>query len=315
MTQTPTVRGIGLGLAALGRPGYLTVGHGTDFATGAGVDDLRARTHDLLDIAWAAGIRYLDAARSYGLAERFLGEWLAASPGRRAELTIGSKWGYTYTADWRIDADVHEVKDHSVATFERQWKETLDALGGPPDIYLIHSLTSDSPALDDRDLLGRLAALAADGVTVGFSTSGPDQAAVIDRAFALADDVPFRAVQATWNVLEPSAGHALARVHRAEWFVVAKEAVGNGRLTARGDVPRFQAAARAAEVSTDALALATALRQPFVDVALSGAVTIDQLRSNLEARDVDREFVYGLPVGIAEDPAAYWSARSDLAWT
>lgn len=315
MTDSSAVRAIGLGLAALGRPGYLTVGHGRDFASGATVDDLRTRTHELLDFAWDAGVRYIDAARSYGLAERFLGEWLAARPGRRDALIIGSKWGYTYTGDWQIDADVHEVKDHSAATFERQWTQTQDALGGPPDIYLVHSLTSDSPVLDDSGLIGYLTGLAEEGVIVGFSTSGPDQSDVIDRALAMADDVPFRAVQTTWNVLEPSAGPALARAHHAGWFVVAKEAVANGRLTDRGDVPRFQAAAQSAGLSPDVLAIATAVHQPFVDITLSGAATIDQLRSNLDAATVGSDIVHDLPAGLAENPDDYWSTRSDLPWT
>lgn len=307
------VRGIGLGLAALGRPGYLTLGHGRDFTASASIDELRRRTHAVLDAAWAGGVRYVDAARSYGLAERFLGEWLAAHPGRRAELTVGSKWGYTYTARWRVDADVHEVKNHSVATFERQWEETLDALGGPPDVYLVHSLTSDSPALGDRRLLDRLSDLAADGVRVGFSSSGPDQAAVIDRALALTAGAaaPFGAVQATWNLLEPSAGPALARAHDAGWFVVVKEAVANGRLTDRGDVEPLRAAAHAAGVTPDALALGAVLRQPFVDVALSGATTVDQLLSNLTASQSDGA---ELPA-LAEDPLVYWKNRSVLAWT
>ncbi len=307
------MRGIGLGLAALGRPGYITLGHGGDFGDGATVDDLRERAHAVLDAAWAAGVRYVDAARSYGLAERFLGEWLAAHPGRRDELTVGSKWGYTYTADWRIDADVHEVKDHSVATFERQWQETLDALGGPPDVYVVHSLTSDSPALDDAGLLAALTALADDGVAVGFSASGPNQGAVIDRALAMttAGLAPFRAVQATWNVLEPSAGPALARVHDAGWFVVVKEAVANGRLTGRGDVTGFRAAAGAAGVAPDVLALAAVLDQPFTDVALSGATTVDQLRSNLRATATAP---VALP-DLAEDPKAYWATRSGLGWS
>src|SRR5689334_6359534 len=145
---------IGLGLAALGRPGYINLGHDEDLAPGRAVEDLRVRTHELLEQAWQAGVRYFDAARSYGLAEKFLGEWL--TPGRRTHLTIGSKWGYTYVGDWRPDADTHEVKSHDLATFERQWPETLQALGGPPDIYLVHSLTTDSPALDDKRLLDRL---------------------------------------------------------------------------------------------------------------------------------------------------------------
>src|SRR6266498_5451994 len=130
---------IGLGLAALGRPGYINLGHDEDLPPARAIEDLRQRTHELLEQAWKAGVRYFDAARSYGLAEVFLGEWL--TPERRDQLTIGSKWGYTYVADWRHDAETHEVKDHLLKTFERQWPETLQALGGPPDFYLVHSLT------------------------------------------------------------------------------------------------------------------------------------------------------------------------------
>ena len=50
----------------------------------------------MLDAAYAAGVRYVDAARSYGLAEAFLGTWLRARTLSPDALTIGSKWGYTY---------------------------------------------------------------------------------------------------------------------------------------------------------------------------------------------------------------------------
>lgn len=304
---------MGLGLAALGRPGYLTLGHGRDLSSTT-VDDLRDQTHDVLDAAWAAGIRYVDVARSYGLAERFLGEWMAAHPGRREKLTIGSKWGYTYTADWRRDAPVPEVKDHSLAAFERQWPETLDALGGPPDIYLIHSLTCDSGALDDPALLTRLAGLCADGVTIGLSSSGPDQARVIGRALALSDagTVPFRVVQATWNLLEPSVGRVLDIAHRAGWFVVVKEALANGRLTDRGGIEALGSAAQHAGTTPDALALSAVAQQPFTDVVLSGATSVTQLRSNLGALDIERP----IPAAdLAEQSEHYWQTRARLPWT
>ena len=67
---------IGLGLAALGRPAYINLGHASDFGADRSPDALRAQTHAVLDHAYARGVRYLDAARSYGLAEDFLGSWL-----------------------------------------------------------------------------------------------------------------------------------------------------------------------------------------------------------------------------------------------
>jgi aryl-alcohol dehydrogenase-like predicted oxidoreductase len=54
---------IGLGLAALGRPAYLTSGRDRDVGAHRSVGDLRARTADMLDAAHACGIRYVDAAR------------------------------------------------------------------------------------------------------------------------------------------------------------------------------------------------------------------------------------------------------------
>ena len=45
---------------------------------------------EVLDAAYAAGIRYIDAARSYGRAEEFLAAWLAARPDV-TDVTIASK--------------------------------------------------------------------------------------------------------------------------------------------------------------------------------------------------------------------------------
>ena len=106
---------IGIGLAAVARPAYITAGRDRDLGGQRGVDDLRARTWAVLDAAVDAGVRYVDVARSYGRAEEFLAGWLAARPG--ATVSVGSKWGYRYVGGWRTDAEVHEVKDHSLEAF------------------------------------------------------------------------------------------------------------------------------------------------------------------------------------------------------
>jgi aryl-alcohol dehydrogenase-like predicted oxidoreductase len=72
------VRQLGLGLAALGRPAYINLGRQQDFGFDRSVAELERRCHEMLDAAYAAGIRYFDAARSYGMAENFLGTWLNA---------------------------------------------------------------------------------------------------------------------------------------------------------------------------------------------------------------------------------------------
>lgn len=44
---------------------------------------------------------WFDAARSYGEAESFLSGWLQAR-GLHGKVTVSSKWGYTYTADFQV---------------------------------------------------------------------------------------------------------------------------------------------------------------------------------------------------------------------
>jgi len=310
---------MGVGLAALGRPGYLNLGHGVDLSEDRSVAGLNRRTAEILDRAYARGVRYLDAARSYGYGEAFLADWLAADTERAHTVTVGSKWGYTYVAGWRVDADPHEVKDHGLATFERQRQETLEVLGDHLALYQVHSASLASGVLEDGAVLEALTRLSEAGVVIGLTLSGPEQADTLRRALELAEAgrAPFASVQATWNLLEPSVGPALAEAAAAGWGVTIKEAVANGRLTVRGDVPpSVAAAATELRVSVDTLAGAVALAQPFSHVVLSGAATVAQLDSNLDAVDLD------LPAGLteelrgaAEDPAAYWRGRSEMPWT
>lgn len=304
---------IGLGLAAIGRPAYITAGRNGDLGdqTQRTRAYLQDRAHRLLDAAWDAGVRYFDAARSYGHAEQYLGSWLASHPGRRRDLIIGSKWGYEYVGNWKMDAEVHERKEHSPAMFERQWPQTVRALGSTPDFYLVHSITPESPALSDIHVLSRLRQLAGTGVRVGLSTSGPAQGDVIDYAAAVPDS-PFTVVQATWNVLEQSAAPALERAHATGWLVVVKEALANGRLTDGGPIQPMNDLASADGQTADAYALGAALAQPWADVVLSGAVTPGQLKANLAARTPTE--IRNL-TDLAMDPGGYWFARAALAWT
>ncbi|MER7845756.1 aldo/keto reductase [Kitasatospora sp. NPDC096077] len=313
---------MGLGTAAVGRPGYINLGRAGDLPAERTVEALRERTHTLLDAAFAAGVRYFDTARSYGRAEEFLAQWLAEHPEAAAEVTVGSKWGYTYTADWRTSGvPAHEVKEHSTAVYDRQIRETRALLGPRLDVYLVHSVTPDSAALTDPALHRRLAALAAEGVRVGLSTSGPAQGDTIRRALAVTvDGRPlFTAVQATWNLLETSAAPALAEAHRAGWLVVVKEGMANGRLAGRNatgpDTTALRTLATRTATAPDTLALAAAAAQPWADIVLSGAATLDQLTSNLAAEHIPLtpdDLATLAP--MAEPAEAYWKTRTALPW-
>jgi aryl-alcohol dehydrogenase-like predicted oxidoreductase len=124
-------------------------------------------------------------------------------------------------------------------------------------------------------------------------------------------------VQSTWNVLERSVEPALAEAHDAGWGVLVKEALANGRL-ARGEVVEagpLRDVSDAHGASPDEVALALVLRRPWCDVALSGAVTVEQIGSNVAALDVEltEEDVWALDA-LIEPPERYWAERSALPW-
>ncbi len=303
---------IGLGLAALGRPGYLNLGHGADLGADRSVDALRRNAHAVLDAAYEGGVRAFDAARSYGRAEEFLGQWLRSR--RPDDVTVSSKWGYVYTADWRVAADPPEVKRHDVDTLRRQIAETREHLGEWLALYQIHSATPDSGVLEDDEVLAELRALRDGGLAVGVTVSGTSQPETLERALEL--DL-FDAVQATWNLRERAAEPALARAHAAGVRVYVKEALANGRLAGREPVPELEAAAAEVGATVDALALAAVLARPWADVVLSGAASVETLRSNLRATEVAAAWSDDLERRLAplrEDTAAYWARRGELAW-
>jgi len=306
---------LGVGLAAIGRPAYINIGRIEALPVERTVDELRAASWAVLDAAYAAGVRCVDVARSYGRAEEFLAGWLTDRA--YTDVAVSSKWGYTYVGGWRLDADVHEVKEHSAAKFTSQLAETRALLGRRLGLYQVHSLTMDSPLFDDTELQDSLVRLAGSGVRVGFSTSGPAQADTVRRALELTrhGQPVFTTVQATWNLLETSVGPALAQAHEGGALVLVKEAMANGRLAVRPpDV--VTTLARRYDVGPDAIALAAALAQPWADIVLLGAAGVEQLRSNLAAVDVrltseDHDEL----AAIASPPTDYWATRAALRWS
>jgi aryl-alcohol dehydrogenase-like predicted oxidoreductase len=304
---------IGLGLAALGRPAYITTDREAELGRDRDVESMRIRTETVLDAAHAAGVRYVDAARSYGLAEQFLAGWLRRRALGPDDIVVGSKWGYTYVGDWRLDVERHEVQDLSAAALERQLAESRALLGANLSLYQVHSATRQNAVLSSPEVLDALRRLRDDGLAIGVTVTGADQAGTIDAAIAL--DM-FDTVQATWNLLEPSSAPALARAHAAGLTVIVKEVLANGRLTNQGDQPALVAAAAERGVTADVLAISAALAQPWAAIVLSGAVTVDTLRSNLAATPERWDADLGELGGRLAQPAqAYWTERSQRSWT
>ncbi|HEY2562125.1 MAG TPA: aldo/keto reductase [Acidimicrobiales bacterium] len=299
---------LGLGLAALGRPGYLTIDHGAAIGPDRSIEALQRRCQEVCDAAWQGGIRWFDAARSYGRAEQFLSAWLTRRGIQPDQVTVSSKWGYTYTADWKVNAEVPEVKDHSAAALARQWPETEALLGPWLRLYQVHSAARESGILDDTETHEALARL---GLPLGLSLSGPNQSDTLRRALSIeiGGASLFSAVQATWNLLETSAAPALAEAKAAGWTVIVKEALANGRLAVAGPATAHLGP------RPDVTALTVALAQPWADVVLLGAATVPQLHSNLAALDTALPPHTDPFSTLALDPQAYWSERAVMEWT
>ena len=306
---------LSLGLAALGRPAYLTLGHGDD-VTDSSVDGMRCLTFEVLDLAYDSGLRHLDTAHSYGLAEVFLSEWLRTR--HLSDLSVTSKWGYTYVGGWRTGDHPQEIKELSWDTYRRQMPRSLDLLGGNLVGYQIHSATVESGVLDNTEILDAMAALADRGLLIGISTSGPSQGDAVRQAVRLAEngDVPFSFVQSTWNLFEPSVEDALLDAAAEGFGIIIKEALANGRLV-RGPFPEeVSRVAGKLGVGPDAVCIAAAASLPFRPVVLSGAVSTTQLRSNLRAAEVTLgPGDWAALRSLAQAPSRYWKDRAALPWT
>jgi aryl-alcohol dehydrogenase-like predicted oxidoreductase len=315
---------LGIGLAALGRPGYINLDHAQDLSEDYEVEAMQQHAFTVLDEAWRQGVRYFDAARSYGRAEQFLGNWLRSREIKPDAVAVGSKWGYTYTAGWHVEAEKHEVKEHSLAVLRRQWQETQLELGQYLGLYQIHSATLESGVLENQQVLEELARLKRKGVVIGLTLSGANQAEVMYKALEIECDgsLLFGSVQATWNLMERSVEPALQTAHSAGMGVIVKEALANGRLTARNQEPNFAPKRKILEqeaqrlgTTIDAIALAVAVQPVWSDIVLSGAATADQMRSNAGALNVQLdELADRRLLALVEPAEQYWGERSELAW-
>jgi len=328
---------LGLGLAALGRPGYVTLNHANDLGGRYDPSVMELRAHDVLNAAFEAGIRYVDAARSYGRAEDFLASWLRKRAIEPSEITVASKWGYTYTAGWSTSATQHEVKDHSLAAFERQLAESVERLGRYLSLYQIHSLTAEGKTLEDDALIDAIARLRTRGIRAGLSVSGAGQDIAIRRSLEVRRDGVrvFDSVQATWNLLERGAESALEDAHGAGMKVVVKESLANGRLTGEAgsgkseegkanrngvdffspSVAQIRELAESRGTTIEMVALGAALARPWADVVLTGAATVGQIQSNVAALELafDPELEEKLR-SVSVDSSEYWRARSSFRW-
>ena len=124
---------------------------------------------------------------------------------------------------------------------KKQWSESVSLLNGYIDLYQIHSATKESGILENNDVLEELARLRRQGIRIGLSLTGPGQGEVLRKAMEIVFDGSrlFECVQATWNLLEQSAGPALAEAHAAGIGIIVKEVLANGRFKDEADSLRL----------------------------------------------------------------------------
>ncbi|AIM61925.1 oxidoreductase [Cellulophaga lytica] len=311
---------LGLGLAALGRPDYINI---RTTNVNKSVAAFKENTFTMLDHAYELGIRYFDTAPSYGKGEQFLLDW--KNQREHKDLVLGTKWGYTYVANWEIGFNgEHEIKEHSIAKLKEQWqtsKNLLPELG----IYQVHSATLESGILDNTNVLEELYTIKKEtGLTIGISTSGTQQSNVIEKALGIkvnGEDL-FTSFQVTYNVLEQSTYPILKQLLKENKTVIVKESLANGRVFKSDAFKNYQknyktleALANNHNVSVDAIALRFIIDALEPTYLLSGASNTVQLDSNYKALDIvlsksDLEKLKQLKT----NPNNYWEERSSLEW-
>lgn len=311
---------IGLGTAAIGRPVYINIRQKA-FAFES-KEILEANGKQVLDKAYDLGIRYFDTAPGYGMAEKLLIDWLKGKPD--SNISIATKWGYTYVADFKADAKKHEVKEHSLDKLNEQWEDS-QLLLPKLNVYQIHSATLETGVLKNNAILRRLASLKSEyGLEIGLSTTGANQLEVLKMALDVEIDGEqlFDLFQVTYNIFDQSLAALSKQMLKQKKKLVIKEALANGRIFQNESYANYSAAykllsqlAEEYRVGTDAIALRFCLDSIPVFKVLSGASTEAQLIDNLKANNftLKSEEVESLK-DLAIAPDQYWQERKELLW-
>tara|TARA_B100000965_G_scaffold39273_2_gene28912 strand:+ start:18752 stop:19705 length:954 start_codon:yes stop_codon:yes gene_type:complete len=309
---------IGLGLASLGRPGYINIGHGNDLGDDKSRPQIKKNCHEVLDYAYDSGIRYFDVARVYGDAEEFLASWIRKKS--NFDGFVGSKWGYEYLANWEINAEKHERKDHSALFLKHQWVETRLNLGKNIDLYHIHSVTPESNVLEDSEVIKELEAIKKGGVDIGISTTGPEQKKTIENLIRVNEKLKlFSFLQSTINIFDQSCIPVLKEASNQKINIIAKEVFSNGRLTNANqnlhlkEIESLKMISKELDLSLEELSFLWVYQQPYIKIVLTGASTITQLQENLKILDKTNTPIPNLE-NFAMSVNDYWTVRKSLNW-
>jgi 1-deoxyxylulose-5-phosphate synthase len=259
---------------------------------------------DVLDEYVGLGGNAIDTARVYGDgdAERALGAWLSSRPGVREQLVIVSKGAHP-------SGDMRRV---TPAEIERDLRVSVDLLGGPIDVYLLHR---DDPSVPVGTIIECLTALREAGLLRAYGTSNWTTARIDEaNAWAAAAGLEGFCVSSqhlslaaqneeqwadTRSAGDPEihAWHVRTQTPLLAWSPLARgyffgrsgpevmrvyDNASNRERRRRAGVVGERLGRTGAQV-----ALAWVLCQPFPVYAAFGANTVDQVRSAFGALEVD----------------------------
>jgi aryl-alcohol dehydrogenase-like predicted oxidoreductase len=263
---------------------------------------------DLLDEWLRVGGNVLDTGREYGAAESVIGRWLA-SHGRRGDVVLMTKGGHHVTEEGRLRRRV-TPEDVTADLYE-----SLEALGTDAiDLYMLHRDDPSRPlepivdVLNEHKRAGRILAFGASNWSVerleeanryaerhglaGFSCSS------VNLSLATQSEPPWA------EALSAHDGASIAWFCRTHLPLFSWSAQASGFFTGRyspdADVARvyespenFERLRRARELAdrngttANDVALAWVLHQPFPTYAIIGPLTVEELRTSVEALDVE----------------------------
>jgi len=311
---------IGLGTAALGRPQYINVRQ--ENMRHFDLEAFKLKGIAVLEKAYQLGVRYFDTAPGYGLAEDLVLEWLQTKNDNT--IKIGTKWGYTYVADFDKNAKIHEVKEHSLAKLNEQWnvsKAFLPYLS----TYQIHSATLETGVLENEVILNQLAFLKEEyNMKIGITTTGVNQVEVIKKTLdvSVQEKPLFDAFQVTYNILDQSLKNISNRLNNEGKSIIIKEALANGRLFRNKNYSHYnelynfmETLAKKYNVGVDAVALNFCSVTMSKGIILSGASNELHLEDNIKTNlfklteeEINKLYAFNI------DEAIYWNERKALAW-
>lgn len=311
---------LGLGTAALGRPQYINIRQKD--STIDNLDLFRKHSFYVLEKAYKLGVRYFDTAPGYGLAEKLLIDWLHAKDDN--SIQIATKWGYTYVANFNANAEIHELKEHSLKKLMEQW-QVSKAFLPHLKVYQIHSATLETGVLENESVLNKLAFLKNEyKFEIGITTTGVNQIDVIKKALnvSVEGNQLFDAFQVTYNMLDQSLKHISGELNNQNKKVIIKEALANGRVFRNKNYSHYkkmytvlESLAKKYNVGVDAISLQFCAQTNPKSIILSGASNAIHLEGNLKLNTFSLSEIELQQVkNFNSNPTNYWQERKQLDW-